>query len=572
MTERAFTLADTCRRFWPFAKGQARLAAAIFVAALLTSGFAVLAPIPLKLVIDELLAGKTPGFLPPGTSPPAAATILAVAAALLATLAALFSALEKVLSARARERMTRAIRMACLERFMLLTPLCRGEDRQGELALRLVDDSQNVARLFAKTGPAILRHFLTFLMALAAMTWVDPLLGLLGVGIAIILAAIMRVAARPLSRAARAKRRQEGKVAASAQEILRLLDFVQASGSEGEIRAAFASTSDAALATGVEETTVAVRLERIMQIANGLALALIVGVGAALALQGAISAGGLAICVLYLNQMLKPLEKINDLASAVTGATSRAGRLAELLDRADMLDRSGNFVKGRARGSIRLDDVSFTYQSGREIAIGQVAIPCGSFVSVTGPSGAGKSTLFALLTRLFDPVSGTISLDDTSYHDWEIDALRRQFAIAPQSPPLLAGTVRDWLMLGNAQIREDACWRVLEAVALDKLIRLRGGLDAALGEGGGGFSGGEQARLSLARALLADRPVLLLDEPLANVDHRSADIILGALHREKGERTILVISHQPLPEGLVDQELVIGSSHRTETAMAGGES
>lgn len=558
MADRPFTLARTVRRFWPFLRRQARLAFAILCAALLTSTFAVLAPIPLKLIIDEILAGTLPGIFPSGTSPSAAALLLAVAAAFLAGLAAVISAMEKTLSARARERLTRAIRLACFEKFMLLTPLCRGADRQGELALRLVDDSQNVARLFAKTGPAILRHILTYALALAALTWVDPAIGLLGLLVTGALAVLMRIAAGPLSIAARAKRKQEGKVAASAQEILRLLDFVQASGSEGEVRSGFARVSDGALAAGVEETLVAVRLERTMQIANGLALALIIGAGAVLALYGQVSAGGLAICVIYLNQMLKPLEKINDLASAVTGGTSRAARLSELLDRNDPLDRSGTYDVPRVTGDITLTGLVFTYPDGRQIAYGDREVPAGSLVSVSGPSGAGKSTLFALLTRLFDPAGGEIRIDGIPCRYWELAALRRQFALAPQSPPLMAGAVRDWLLLGNSGASEEDCWNALASVALDKLVRLRGGLDTPLGEAGQGFSGGEQARLSLARAMLANRPVLLLDEPFANVDARSSAIILEALRAQKGQRTIFVISHQPLPADLVDVDIAVG--------------
>lgn len=557
MAEKAFTLLATCKRFLPFLGPQKKRLALILLTSILASAFAVAAPVPIKLVIDKVLAGHIPSAFLAQLTPIGQIAALAGASALFAALAALLSAVEKTISARAREVLTREIRLACLDRFLALTPLCTTADRQGELGLRLIDDGQQVARLFTKTGPLLLRYVLIFLMALGALAWVNPWFGLLAFGIAIFLSVMVRIAARPLAQAARTKRREEGRVASSAQEILRLLPFIQASGGEAQIRDGFDATSQSALATGVQETVAAVRLERIMQIANGIAVALVVGCGGYLALKGAVTAGDLAIAIIYLNQMLKPLEKINELASAITGATSRAGRLAELLDRPDPMDRSGTYVVERARGDIGLHDVAFAYPGGRPLEIGTLSLPAGSVAALSGPSGAGKSTFIALLTRLFDPETGALSLDGVRYPEWQVEALRAQFALAPQSPPLLAGSVREWLSLGNGTPSDEACEEALAAVALDRMIRLRGGLDTDIREGGAGFSGGEQARLSLARALLADRPVLLLDEPLANVDQASAKIILAALTREKGKRTIIIISHQPIPATLVDTQLTI---------------
>ncbi len=238
MSDSPYTLVRTIRRFGPMLRPQLRRIAGIALASLFASGFAVLGPVPIKLIIDGVLAGQPPHWLP---IPDAQIAVLALAgaAAIIAVLAAIFSALEKRISARAREQLTRAIRLACLDRFLLLTPLCAGQDRQGELALRLIDDSQHVARLFTKTGPVIVRYLLVFVLTLAAMAWVSPWLGLLALGIATVLSAMMRLAARPLGQTARQKRKQEGRVAASAQEILRLLSFLQSSGSEAHVRGRF---------------------------------------------------------------------------------------------------------------------------------------------------------------------------------------------------------------------------------------------------------------------------------------------------------------------------------------------
>jgi ATP-binding cassette, subfamily B, bacterial len=554
MTDVSLTLWQTLKRFWPSLRPDWRKVLLALGASLLASGLAVLAPMPIKIIIDEVLQGKHPVGLPPMASTDLV-LVLAAIAALLAVVSALFSALEKMISARLREHMTIAMRLLCLDRLLLLTPLCRGEDRSGELGLRLIDDVQQVARLFTRTMPVIIRHVLTLLFTLSALIWISPVLGAAAVGIAVLLAIMVRFAASPLRATAKAKRVQEGRVAGFAQEILRSLSFLQSASAENQIRDRFDEASRQSLSAGVNETRAAVRLERIMQIANGLAVAVIVGGGGWLALRGKVSAGDLAIAVLYLNQMLRPIEKINELASAVSGATSRAARLAELLDRHERLERSGTHQAERAEGRITLSSPEFSYADGRDFHYDAIEIPARSFVSIEGPSGSGKSTLLALLTRLFDPQSGAILLDSVPFADWDITNLRRQFAVSPQSPPLMAGTVEDWMRLGNEGADEATLWAALKAVSLAAMLRARGGLEAHLGEAGAGLSGGEQSRLALARALAADRPVLLLDEPFANVDPVSVKVMLNALRAESGKRTIIIVTHQPLPSGMASLQL-----------------
>jgi ATP-binding cassette, subfamily B, bacterial len=557
MPDRRATIAATAKRFWPVLRPQRGKLWLAFAASLLASGLSVLSPMPVKIIIDDVLIGRQPNLALPPMSPTDLILLLASAAALFAALSALFSATEKMISARVRERMTLDLRLICLDRLLLLTPLCRDDDRNGELALRLIDDVQQVARLFTKTAPVILRHMLTLLFALGALFWISPLLGAAASVIAAVLGAMVRFAAKPLRITAKAKRIQEGRIAGQTQEILGALSFIQASGADDDIRTRFANTNRQSLGAGVAETRAAVRLERMMQVANGFAVALIVGGGGWLALGGYVSAGDLAIAIIYLNQMLRPIEKINELVSAVTSATSRAVRLSELLDRDERIDRSGTHSVSRADGVIRLAAPMFSYVGGRTFQFDVIDIPARAFVSIEGPSGAGKSTLLALLARLFDPSSGAIMLDGTAYPEWDLANLRCQFAISPQSPPLMSGTVRDWMRLGGVTADDAQLWQALRSVSLAEMLRSRGGLDAPIGEAGAGLSGGEQARVALARALIADRPILLLDEPFANVDPVSAKVMLNALAREKGQRTIIIVTHQALPSGFADLRLMM---------------
>ena len=170
----------------------------------------------------------------------------------------------------------------------------------------------------------------------------------------------------------------------------------------------------------------------------------------------------------------------------------------------------------------------------------------GTLTVLVGPSGSGKSTLLNLLLRLFDPSSGEIILDGIPYTRIQLQRLRAQFAVMLQATHLFAGTVRSALQSGHQRVSDEKLFEVLKQVALDDFVHsLPDGLNTVLGEDCVNLSGGQRARLSLARALLLDRPILLLDEPLANVDSESQEIILDALDRTRARRTCLAVSHQP---------------------------
>jgi ABC-type multidrug transport system fused ATPase/permease subunit len=169
----------------------------------------------------------------------------------------------------------------------------------------------------------------------------------------------------------------------------------------------------------------------------------------------------------------------------------------------------------------------------------------GRLAVLQGESGAGKSTILSLLVRLFDPIKGEILLDGVPLRQIKLKSLRSQIAIMTQELHLFSGTLRSVLMPAGVELSEGSLWDALSLVALDEFVRgLPHKLDTPLGEDGLNLSGGQRQRLSLARAFLLDRPILLLDEPLANVDAASAAVILKALDRLRSGRTCLAITHE----------------------------
>jgi ATP-binding cassette, subfamily B, bacterial len=552
--------------------------AGAYLAALLAAAMAVAAPWPIKIIIDNVLL-KQPVGIPAFDGLPTEAQVITMAtvAAALAAGAAMASAIERIANARIRERMTQDLRKLTLDHMLGLPVLGRHADRNGELVLRLVDDTGQIARLYCKTLPVLFRHAATFILTLVGMFLLSAMMGILGLVIGLLLALVVRQSAKALRSTSRAKRKREGKVAAFAQEVLRGLPSVQSVGAEPAVRERFLAINADATRTGVEETRVQVLLERQMQIASGVALAFVVGLGGWLVAQNQLTVGSLTVCVAYLNQLLKPVEKINELAGAITGALTRADRLAELLDRPNGLEEpKGAKAPTPLTPVLELRGCSFSHHSdGQDIPSLRAAttqINPGECISISGPSGAGKSTLLGLLLRLYDPDAGELILSGQSYREWPIVELRKQFAVMRQETHLFAGTIRNALQFGIDARSDDDLRNALRNVALDDLVARAGGsLDAPLGEDGGNLSGGQRARLALARSLLADRPFLLLDEPFANIDAESQAVILATLERERGRRTIIIVSHQTLPAGFADRTLHLSNGRLVEALQAGRE-
>jgi len=211
-------------------------------------------------------------------------------------------------------------------------------------------------------------------------------------------------------------------------------------------------------------------------------------------------------------------------------------------------DAPGALDIGRARGVIELRDVKFEYAGRRPAPVLRgvnLRLEPGRLTLLVGRSGAGKSTLISLLVRLFDPSSGTILLDGRPLPTISIRSLRSQISMMSQDTHLFAGSLRQALIPTGAEVDDARVWESLALVAMDDFVRaLPDQLETPLGEDGVNLSGGQRQRLSLARAFLLDRPILILDEPTSNIDAASEALIAKALERIRVGRTCLAITHR----------------------------
>jgi thiol reductant ABC exporter CydD subunit len=243
-----------------------------------------------------------------------------------------------------------------------------------------------------------------------------------------------------------------------------------------------------------------------------------------------------------------PLRQVGADFHASAAGLSAAEQIFDVLDLPLPWRGTCRDVPNPARTGLTIESLTVTYPGRVEPALEQVnlAVAPGEVLAVTGPSGCGKSTLLAVILGLVAPDTGSVQVGSTDVAGLDPDAWRQQIAWVPQRPHLFAASIADNIRLGRAEASLSDLQRAVAAAGLSEVVaRLPEGLDSRLGEGGAGLSAGERQRVALARAFLRDAPLLLLDEPTANLDGHTEAQVLDAVGRICRDRTVILVAHRP---------------------------
>ena len=284
-----------------------------------------------------------------------------------------------------------------------------------------------------------------------------------------------------------------------------------------------------------------------MSFIGGIGFILVIGFGGNLALQGQMSPGEITAFLLYLTLFYEPVSRLHQLNQMLQSGRAAAERVFEILDSEDEPGLAeGEKLKTPIKGKVEYINVKFNYGKGNETIndVNLNAAP-GQTIALVGPTGAGKTTLINLLTRFYEYDLGEILIDNVNIKTVSKESLRSSIGYVTQESFLFNGTVRDNLLIANREASEDQIWDALKiANAYDFVKKLHKGLDTEVGERGVKLSVGEKQRVSIARALLRNPPILLLDEATASVDTETERLIQQALERLMENRTSFVIAHR----------------------------
>lgn len=324
------------------------------------------------------------------------------------------------------------------------------------------------------------------------------------------------------------------------------MELVQAFSLESDRRVLFDRMIRASLDAGLESARIQARFSPVVDIASALSIASILWIGANRVISGTMSLGVLLVFLSYLGSLYKPVKALSKLSSSVAKGVAAAERVHAILDEQPQItDRPGAYRAPRLRGEIEFDEVTFAY--GGEPVLEDVSfrISSGETIALVGPTGAGKSTLASLIPRLIDPTSGAVLVDGVDLRTYSMSSVRKQIAMVLQDCVLVRGTIRENILVGRQNATDQQVERAVRLALVDEFsTRLPLGLDTSVGERGSTLSGGQRQRIAIARAILRDAPVLILDEPTAALDASSEALLMEALSNLPSGRTSILIAHR----------------------------
>jgi ABC-type multidrug transport system fused ATPase/permease subunit len=521
-------------------------------------------PWPLKLIFDGLLAPGPQGDRLTGLagtlSRGAIVPVACVGLLVISVLWGLFSYGQAYLTARAGHTVVTALRQRVHTQLQRLSPNFHRRQKKGDLLMRLTGDINVLRDLLVNATMQGVSSVLLLTTMLAVLLWMDWRLALIVVGLLPVLSfATFRFSAR-IRVAARKQRQHEGRVGAVIGETLDKLPLIQALGRERLRDRHFGRVNRRSLRTGLRTTRLEASMARVVEILIAAGTAAVFWVGVERVQSGALSPGDLLVFIAYAAAGFKPLRRLARVSSRMAKATVCAGRVREVLREApEVTTRPGAKRARNLAGRLEMRKVSFSYPDKRQ-ALHRVSfeIEPGSTTALVGPSGAGKSTLLSLMLRLHDPDRGRVRLDGRDLRRYEIESLRQQFGVVLQEPFLFGDSIRDNIAFGRPAATPLEVARAAQLAQVDEFAAaLPLGLDTPLAEAGATLSAGQRQRIAIARALVRQAPILLLDELSTSLDARSEGQILSALRRLMRGRTTLVVAHKLAAVRHADQILVL---------------
>jgi ATP-binding cassette subfamily B protein/subfamily B ATP-binding cassette protein MsbA len=544
------------RWFAPHVRSHAWSLAGLAALGCVAVALEALLPWPLKLIVDHVLTGMplpeglaALGRLPGADRPEGLVGWLALALVVTFVAAQAIKVGQSVAQTRVGARLQYALAAEVFAKLHALSLVAHYRGRTGDLVRRVTHDTACLPGLVTSVALPVFTSCLSLVVLFAIMWQLDPMMAIVAAVAAVPMGILMRVLGPRMSDRAYEHQQVEGQVWSVAEQTLTALPLVQAFGRERHEHARFRSTAERSIGAAVRALVSQVQFKVGVDGSLALGTAVIMLVGGVQALDGELSAGTLIVFLSYLAALYAPLLAFAYLGPMLATAVGGARRVAELLEhQAVVAEMPGAkaLAPGRGGAHLRFEDVVFGYSPGSPVLHGiDFEVQPGETVAIVGATGAGKSTLAAMIPRLMDPWEGRVLIDGQDVRQATIESVRRGTALVLQETFLLPLTIADNIAYG----RPDATRGQIESAARaanahEFIARLEQGYDSVVGERGLTLSAGQRQRISIARAVLLDAPMLVMDEPTSALDAESEHQVLDALHRLMAGRTCVVIAHR----------------------------
>ncbi len=548
-----------CLRLARYALPQARGLAAILALTLVGVGLGLLAPWPLKLIVDNVLREQPlpPQLawvttLPGADSPADLLGWLAAATVGVFLLRRMISILQGYIQTGTGSRMAYRLAADVFDKLQRKNLSFHSRRQTGDLVRRVTADTSCVDELVSKVLLPLITSVVTMLAMFYVMWQLSRPLAIFAIILIVPLGFIIRMFARPMSDRKYQEWQLQGEIAALIEQTLTSIPMVQAFGREHHEDRRFRRVAQRTLQANLRSEF----SQHQFRVSGGAisagATAVVMIVGGLAAVHGRLSIGELLVFIAYFAALYSPVETLAYLSEGFASASAGARRIFEIVDEDEEsisdLPGAKPFLQtvNERDITVRIEHVTFGYEPNRPVLhdVSLTACP-GEVVALVGATGAGKSTLMSLIPRFFDPWQGAIYFNDQNIRSLQLGSLRRQVAIVPQEPFLLPLSLADNIAYGRPDASRQEVIAAAEAACADEFIRrLPNGYNTIIGERGITLSGGEKQRLSIARALLKDAPILIMDEPTAAMDTVTESNLVEALQRLMQGRTTFIIAHR----------------------------
>jgi ATP-binding cassette, subfamily B, bacterial len=526
----------------------------IGVAAVIFEGVANLAePWPLKIVLDSVLKSKPAHGLVHQLILPFAADKIGIlkfaslAIIAIAALGAICSYVEKYITASLGQWVMHDLRRTLYSHIQRLSLGYHSRKQTGDLISRLTSDIDAIQGFLTSGLLGVLINSLTLVGMIGVMLCLSREFTVIALSVAPVLFIVVFHYTRRIKRATREVRQKEGEMASVIQEVLSSMHVVRAFAREDYEQRRLSDVSRQSVDIALRARSLKVKLAPMIDMIIAVGTCLVLWFGGRMALTGALSAGSLVLFIWYLGKMYKPMRELAKTADAYTKASVGYERIREVLETDhEVTNLPGARRAPALRGKIELRDVTFGYHRNHPV-LKQVSLTVepGQVAALVGPTGAGKTTIINLIPRFYDPDGGMVSIDDTDVKLYQQESLRQQISFVLQDTLLFHGPVWQNIAYGKPEATREEVLRAASLANADEFIqRMPQGYETVIGERGVTLSGGQRQRIAIARAMIRNTPILILDEVSTGLDAASEKLVFDALDRLMQDRTSIVIAHR----------------------------
>ncbi|MDX6711721.1 MAG: ATP-binding cassette, subfamily bacterial, partial [Blastocatellia bacterium] len=542
-----FQITDLLRPHW-------KALSLAFVAVIAESATDLLEPWPLKVVFDHVLGSKpTPPWMTSiatstfGTEKFALLSFAALSVLVIAIAGALSSYAEKYLTTSVGQWVMHDLRRILYHHIQRLSLSYHDKKRTGDLISTVTSDIDSIQDVISNVLLGVVVNAMTLLGMIAVMFYLNWRFTLIALSVAPALALVVYSFTRRIKQASREVRKKEGEVVSILEEVLSSIRVVKAFTREDYEQRRFEQQSEESVEMALRARGVKAKLAPIVQVIVAGGTCVVLWYGTRLVLSGQLTSGSLLVFLLYLGKMYKPMRELSKMTDTISKAVVGFERIQEVLD----TERQVRNLRGARnappfKGQIEFDHVYFGYEDGNPILKDlNLNIKPGQVAALVGPTGAGKTTIVSLIPRFYDPTAGTVKIDGTDVRKFKIKSVRQQISFVLQESLLFRATIRQNIAYGRPEAKKE---EIIEAAKLanahEFIEKMPQGYDTMVGERGETLSGGQRQRIAIARAVIRNAPILILDEPSSGLDAASEELVFDALTRLMEGKTSIVIAHR----------------------------